>query len=195
MRVFIAVACPAALAAALDGVARRLPAARWRAVAPEARHMTLRFLGEQPSDLVDAAGRALAEVCRRTPAFTVQIRGVGAFPSARRPEVVWAGGGQEAERLSALAAALERDLVAAGIPPESRPFRAHITLARRRPGAAVALAAEDAAGLTAQYAQAPLGLLAVRAVTLFRSELHPAGARYTVVQQVALAPVGVDQVP
>jgi 2'-5' RNA ligase len=63
-----------------------------------------------------------------------------------------------------------------GRPPGGRPFRGHVTLARSRGNIPAALAA---AAVEAEWA--------VDAVCLVVSHLHPAGARYEVVQRF---PVG-----
>lgn len=120
---------------------------------------------------------------------------MGAFPDARRPEVVWAGFGAGSEGWMALASALEAELLSVGLPREPRPFAAHLTLARRRRATPAAGARTDVATLVARYGRTQMGDLAARSVTLFQSELGPGGARYTVLEQVPLAPAAVGRVP
>lgn len=101
---------------------------RW--VRVEGLHLTLRFLGptlDERRPAVEAAIRAAAAGARP---FPVRISGGGAFPSPARPRVLWLGVSAGAEQLTALAEALEAGLEAAGWPPEERPFRPHLTLAR-----------------------------------------------------------------
>lgn len=142
-------------------------------------HVTLKFLGQIDEARLPAVSDALG-VTSRAVRFELDVRGLGAFPSAARPRVVWAGL-DRAQPLAALAAEVDGALAGLGFPRESRPFAAHVTLGRvreprRQPALADALAhAVD------------LGRLPVTAVSLMRSELHPRGARYTELTRVTLA--------
>ena len=62
--------------------------------------------------------------------FPVTIQGVGAF-GGRDPRVLWAGV-EAGEPLDALYRANERAARAAGLEPEGRAFKPHVTLARMR---------------------------------------------------------------
>jgi RNA 2',3'-cyclic 3'-phosphodiesterase len=98
--------------------------------APE--HLTLRFLGDtDPADL-DRIAAALAAAFRDRPAFEFTLAGIGAFPSPRRPRVVWIGVTDGADELRALAARLADALASVGVPPEPEPFVPHVTLFRVR---------------------------------------------------------------
>src|SRR5579862_8803163 len=96
--------------------------------------MTLSFLGEVlPERLADVEDAARRSVSGMT-AFNVSLEGIGAFPDERRPQVIWAGVSQGADALSCLAARLKGELSDAGFPQEERPWKAHLTLARSKPG-------------------------------------------------------------
>ena len=60
------------------------------------------------------------------------MRGLGAFPSAGRARVLWAGLDDDPGAIAALAAAA-RDALAHEFPPETRAFSAHLTVARSDP--------------------------------------------------------------
>lgn len=143
-------------------------------------HITLKFLGQIDETRVPAVAEAIRAAAAPAAAFDVAVRGLGAFPTASRPRVVWAGL-DEARALGALAAEVDDALATLGIPRESRPFAAHVTLGRvreprRNPALAEALAR-----------RADFGRLPVARVSLMRSELHPRGARYTELAGVLLA--------
>lgn len=108
------------------GAPRWTPPTRW--------HLTLLFLGGVPADrvaeLVTAAGPAVAA----TPPATLRLAGAGRFGSRRRPQVFWAGLTGDGDALGALAARLSAAARGLGLPVEDRPFRAHLTLGRWRPG-------------------------------------------------------------
>jgi RNA 2',3'-cyclic 3'-phosphodiesterase len=91
MRVFVALdidnAVRAGLEQFLNGVRGFAPDARW--VSPESLHVTLKFIGEKPSEAVEDIKRALSAI----PAGTIEIsfRGYGFFPTSNAPRVFWIG--------------------------------------------------------------------------------------------------------
>jgi 2'-5' RNA ligase len=97
----------------------------------------------------------------------------------RRARVLCADLDDPDGRLAALQSAVAEGLAAAGLyTPETRPFRAHVTVARLRPRARPPRA----------VATAPEALeFAATAATLFASRLHPHGARYEALFRVPLA--------
>jgi len=113
--------------------------------------------------------------------FEVEIRGLGAFPAASRPRVLWAGA-PGSPAFTRLAEGVDHALVALGFAPEARGFTPHVTLGRvREPRRDVALTeALEAA------AARPFGALRVERLSLMRSDLSPRGARYTELAAVPL---------
>lgn len=102
-------------------------------------HLTLAFLGATLRERVPALSVALEQVARRHAGAPVTYAGVGAFPDARAPRVLWAGIREERPgELARLAADVARTLEPLGFPPERRAFHAHVTLARVRTGLCVA---------------------------------------------------------
>jgi 2'-5' RNA ligase len=112
---------------------REAPGApRW--TPPERWHLTLLFLGtvpaEQVEELVAAAGPAVAA----TPPMSLRLAGAGRFGTRRRPQVFWTGVTGDDAALRVLAARLAAVARRLGLRVEDRPFRAHLTLGRWRPG-------------------------------------------------------------
>jgi 2'-5' RNA ligase len=144
-------------------------------VAVENFHVTLKFLGEIDEARVAPVIEAFTAAVARHAPFTIDVGGLGAFPSATRARVLWAGIGAGAGALGALAATVETALAAIGFPREERAFSPHITLGRvRDPRRLPALAEALAAGAAARFGQ-----VKVDEVALMRSDLSPRGARYT----------------
>jgi 2'-5' RNA ligase len=162
--------------AALAAELRNLPdgdAVRW--VRPESLHVTLRFLGNVASAGVPAlVGRVEAALAGASPC-RVALGALRAFPSARQPRVVVVELEPEAP-LAALAARIEAGVVAAGLAPERRRFRAHLTLGRVRSRRLPALAQRAA----------DLGALDVAEVVLMKSDLGRDGSRYTPLARLPL---------
>lgn len=93
-------------------------------------HLTLKFLGEQPPERVDAIRAALDGVALRHKTFAMHVGGaVGAFPNFRRPRVVWMGVNAD-PRLELLHHDVEVACEGLGFELEGRAFRPHLTLAR-----------------------------------------------------------------
>ena len=107
------------------------PAGADRAGAGTRPHLTLRFLGEVAPELNGRISARLEEVAREVPPFSLRLEGVGAFPSAERPRVVWVGvtGGADAvvELARRVRQALEELLGA-----DREAFVPHLTLFRVR---------------------------------------------------------------
>jgi RNA 2',3'-cyclic 3'-phosphodiesterase len=173
LRLFIAVSLPAPERARIRATAERLeatfPDARW--TAEEALHVTVRFLGAVESDRLGDVTAALDAVARRHGGFAMTIGGPGAFPDARRPQILWLGV-NDGGALARVAASLDRSLRPLGFAAEGRPFTPHVTLARRRRGAAPAM---RRGGLPACDFRATVQ---VTTLDLMRSHTDRGGARY-----------------
>ena len=139
MRLFVAVVPPdAALAELEDAVAplrAAAPELRWTGIA--SWHLTLAFLGEVREEVLADLQVRLERAARRHPPQRLAIAGGGAFPSARRAQVLWAGFTADDTALGALADSVAAGARRAGAAPPGahNRFRAHLTLARcREPG-------------------------------------------------------------
>ena len=188
MRLFVAVTLDDAVRQAAAAVmaecrarARRLaPAARITWVAAERLHVTVRFIGAADEDRVAAIRTALMPPVPQS-AFECDIAGIGTFPGHGKPQVVWAGIDDRRAGLVALEREVSRRLDAAGVAPEPRPYRPHVTIGRVR----------DAAGLRGDrwlegMTSIPLGRITVSSVTLFESRLSPRGPAYVPLLDTAL---------
>ncbi|MYE31644.1 MAG: RNA 2',3'-cyclic phosphodiesterase, partial [Chloroflexi bacterium] len=103
----------------------------------------------------------------------------GTFGSAARTSVVWLGLGGDVDALRALAGRVETAVEAAGLPPERRELRPHVTLARVRQRASTAQRRALAAAVGALDAPGPHPYRAVE-VVLVRSHLGAGQPRYEV---------------
>lgn len=184
MRLFVAVsvgeevrAAAARAHAVIEGALQQLrgPVPRLVWVLPPSLHLTLKFLGEQPDARVPGFLEAIQDPYPVAP-FTVTWRGLGAFPSRRRPRVLWLGVTDGAGELGQLEVEVARrcgTLMPGEATEDAKPFHPHLTLARLKvEGAAVdwprLLEAGDVGGVTS----------VVEHVSLFRSRGLPGGAGY-----------------
>jgi len=132
VRVFVAVFPPPEVQEALIEAARALPTDAFRLTAPERIHLTLKFLGEVPSEDLPRITSALGRAGRQGEPFDATVSGFGAFPSTRRARILWAGIGAGAEGFGALSRAVEDVLEPEGFVREDKPFVPHLTLGRAR---------------------------------------------------------------
>ena len=146
-------------------------------------HLTVRFLGITPVERLGVVGAAVAAVAAAQPPFGVSIQGAGAFPNVRRPRALWLGVEDGATELAALSRATNAELAAAGWPPDDRPFRAHLTLARSD---GVRAGPATAAALIAASAAFRVSFTADRLV-LFESRTGGGPARYEALEEHPLA--------
>jgi len=185
-RTFIALMIPSDWADYLGAISREL-ASKMRGlswVRPENLHVTLRFLGDLDDPGVQ---RVCDSVVRETGAVMApraRLGPIGAFPSLSRPRVVWVGLAEGEEAVSAVARTVNDALGRAGFGAPEKPFRPHLTLARVRESARGLEALRD----TLLPPSPPAALL--DRICVMKSELHPAGARYTALTEVRLRPPG-----
>jgi RNA 2',3'-cyclic 3'-phosphodiesterase len=183
MRVFVAVALEAALRKVVAELPPHLNSAgvfRW--VPTGNLHLTLKFLGEIAEERVPRVVGAAQEVAGRATPFPITLGGVGAFPSPKRPQVVWVGVAQGADRLSELARDLDVTLYRVEFPKDSRPFRPHLTIARAKQAGSL----PDLSGPLRRLREMVVGAQTVDALLVMQSALNPGGAIYRPVQEVRL---------
>jgi 2'-5' RNA ligase len=172
MRLFIAIDLPEPVKDQLQGLRMSLSGASW--TRREALHLTLQFLGDGiPDSRLDDIQQALHTV--DASAFSLCLSGVGQFPGGRKPaRILWAGV-DAPPALAELVAQVHRAMNAIGFPPDARPFSPHITLARlRTPAPPAALKAFFAHNAPFETTPFP-----VTGITLYASQLTPAGPLYT----------------
>ena len=119
VRTFIAVTLSKGVKARLKTLQENLSGeatgVRW--APPENFHLTLLFLGEVERLDVVPICRAVAARAKKHSPFSYDIEGLGAFPNARRPKVLWAGVTEGAEELKAIHDDLEEGCSDWELPP------------------------------------------------------------------------------
>ncbi len=174
----------------LEGVEGFAPDARW--MRPESLHITLKFIGEQAPEQVEAITKGLRQVENRV--LEIRIGGYGFFPTVKAARVFWTGvhAGAELHEFSKTIDATTAEL---GIPREDRPYSPHLTLARAGsrsgfpkqqksdgPNRVFATLEKRLAAM----GELDFGGMMAREFILYRSRLSPAGSKYTKLERFAL---------
>ena len=155
---------------------------RW--VPAENLHLTIWFLGEvsetRATSILEALGPPVPE-----PPFALHFAGLGTFPPSGAPRVVWMGVAEGLPALARLNEEVGRRLAPWGFTAESRPYSAHLTLARVRdaPSPAVRKVLREAIARST----ADAGGCRIDHLTVFRSRTSPSGARYEPLLRVPLS--------
>lgn len=114
-----------------DATQAAVAAAAGRAIAPESLHMTLAFLGNVAAvrigELADL-GRTVAAAWNGHAPLVLSFERLAYWPQS---QILCAQECEERAGAAALAAALKRAATEAGFAPDLKPFRAHVTVARK----------------------------------------------------------------
>jgi len=156
---------------------------RW--VSASNMHLTLKFLGDTTSSYLDFLKQLLIHEADAHPQFDLQLGGLGAFPTPRRPRLLWIGIHAPADLVS-LQKGIEAGAVRLGYEQEERAFSPHLTIGRVRqninpPELQKVRTALD----TIQLGN--ISVVRVDSIHLFKSDLHPGGSIYTKLFSVPLS--------
>ena len=193
IRAFIAVPLPVPLLGRLADLQRRLeeemPRRSMRWVRAKGIHLTLKFLGDTPTERLPDIEQALAAVARNAPACRFTVARLGCFPNPQRPRVVWVGVEEPTGRLAGLRDAIEEVMAPVGYEPEGRAFSPHLTLGRVR-GRASQHDVTKIGEVVTRTSVGTLGEVSSGRVALIRSILKPTGAEYATVKAFQLRETG-----
>jgi 2'-5' RNA ligase len=189
IRAFVAVVLDEGVRSAVAATIERLrplgSAVAW--VPPRNLHVTLHFLGDQSEERLAEAEAALADAAAGSAPLDVTFHGIGAFPGLERPRILWVGLAHGALEVRRLQVRVTDALAVRGFGKEERAWHPHLTIGRvhderrwrRETGPPLR-------GALAQAATTTFGTQRVAEVALMRSELSPAGARYTLRRALSL---------
>ncbi len=180
IRSFIAVDIPEGIVASLRPIRYDLSslAPNLRMVDEENLHFTLKFLGNIGREMIGTIGGCMKST-RSLLGFDIKVRGLGAFPSAGRARVVWAGVSEGREKMIKLTEALDSTLSGLKFKKEKGNIP-HLTVARagrgsRRP---------DLSKFIEATREREIGNMHVDSIKLKRSKLTPQGPIYNDILEV-----------
>jgi 2'-5' RNA ligase len=188
LRLFVAIPMPEAVRNEITGVQQELQrlvshdAVRW--MKPEQFHLTLRFLGDVPVERVAALQEAVNAVCLGSSALRLRAQGVGFFPNARSPRVIWAGVNDGEGRLVDLQKKIEAAVQPFAEGPSSENFAGHVTVGRVK--FLKRLEIEKLAAHAQAVKDRLLGEWTANEIEIVQSRLSPAGAQHSLLSALRL---------
>lgn len=168
IRLFVAIDLPEEVRQRLALLSGGIPGARW--VPPQAYHVTLRFIGEVAEDVAEDIHVALAAF--RAPAFDLILSGVGTFSQGHRVHTLYLGV-DRSPPLQYLHDKIEHTITRLGLPPDTRKFAPHLTLAKLKNATP-----DKVREFITAHNLFRLDPFPVRRFTLFSSHLGRSGAAY-----------------
>ena len=184
IRSFLAIELPKLILKKIEEVQRDLRSTRAdvRWVNPEKIHLTLKFFGNIEESRIDPIFKSIEEPIRNTPPYSIEVKGVGAFPQLRNPRVIWIGLVNGKEILTSFQKQIETQLEKIGFQTENRPFHPHLTLGRMKSSRGK----EEMVGRMEKHREEEFGDFQVERVILFKSDLKPSGPVYTLLREMKL---------
>lgn len=168
-RFFAAIDLPSSVKNLLENLDPGIRGLRW--VPRQQMHLTLSFLDFVPQESEEHLKEKLGDVF--VPPFFLPVQGIGVFSRKGRPSVVWTGVGNAHPHLFVLHRRIQDAVLAAGLEPDLKPFRPHITIGRARGVSAATLRP-----FLRRNEDADFGLLHVAGFTLYSSVLSREGAMH-----------------
>jgi 2'-5' RNA ligase len=187
VRAFIAIELPAEIKRSLGELENRFKSRNYRAkwVTAESIHLTLKFLGGISVDSISDVTHVIEKAAAGTPCFRLAVSGLGVFPNLQRVQIVWAGVTGELDELSRLQKRIDAGLESLRFIPESRPFTAHLTIARIRDEASPT--ERQSIGQLVAKTGFEGGEFNVESVSLMKSQLTREGPIYSRLASIAIS--------
>jgi 2'-5' RNA ligase len=181
LRAFIAIEIPEPILELISqqtsALRRACPYSLVRWIPNQNIHLTLKFLGDSPSQKLEELAQQLVVEIQRHRQFSLTVKGIGVFPNNRRPRIVWIGI-ENQPALIEVFRSIESTAAGVGYTPEERSFSPHLTIGRVRPR--VTREELQKIGKTVTEMNiGPLGNVPVESIHIIRSELKQTGAVYT----------------
>ena len=184
IRTFIAFDIPEHVLTAIGKIQETLKSYKFNIkwVRPESIHLTLKFLGNIDPAAVEPIESALRATVESYAPIAIQAKGLGVFPGLNRPRVLWIGITGQIDRLIELQRTLDINLGKIGFTRDKRPFKGHLTLGRAKGR----IDANRMRTLLTEHNEFEAEPFNAGSLILYKSDLHPTGAVYTKLLDVAL---------
>ncbi len=174
-RLFIAIELPEALKTELGYMVDQLTLIHGlKTVRRDQLHVTLAFLGDVDTDRITGINKTLEKVAKLASPLTLTAKSPAVYLDLSDFRGVWVSI-ETTQQLSNLANILRAKLINLGLHPDTKPFNAHITLARAKNRVNL----DELQKLLKDMSSPPLPVVTAKTITLFSSQLTSQGHIYT----------------
>jgi len=184
MRTFVSIEITDEIKARIEELADKLKLMltpiRW--VEKKNLHVTLKFIGWVKDEKVPSLIESIKTCAGGFGSFDVSFSGLGVFPSAKRPRVIWIGTTTGADRVKSLGECIESEVSKLGIREEEREFSPHLTIGRIKEKIDVK-ALND---FIESNKDIDLGSFTVDHVSMMKSTLRRSGPIYEEIEKIKL---------
>jgi len=150
-------------------------------VPAENLHLTLKFLGKTPEEMLAKINKKLLSAAKMHEKFYIHLFGAGVFPNMKQPRVVWLGM-KDAEDAIKLQKDIDGSMAELGFEKEDRAFKPHLTIGRIRSPKNKDILVRELTTLKEVY----FGKIEVKNIALMKSELKPSGAEHTMLSEILI---------
>lgn len=180
MRIFVAIKIPEKIRYRIPELTKTLKIDGVKWVKPENIHLTLKFLGEVNEKRLQEVQEVLENTVRKFPPFKINLKDIGAFPSMKRPSIIWIGVDKGKQEVISTINELETSLSKIGFEKEKREPHPHITIGRIKKARSGKWEARS------ETWDMGCEMWGVKEIYLIKSELRPEGPVYTDVESYKL---------
>ncbi|MFC1501283.1 RNA 2',3'-cyclic phosphodiesterase [Elusimicrobiota bacterium] len=131
MRVFIAINLPLEVRkkiASLSKSFKLMESAKW--INEDNLHLTLKFYGELSKQELEKINTLVPKALMDINPFEISFKNFGAFPSFKKPRILWLGVSEGSENLITIAENIEKYSAECGFKTEERKYHPHLTVGR-----------------------------------------------------------------
>jgi 2'-5' RNA ligase len=147
-------------------------------------HITLKFLGWVVDEKVDGMISSVADLAKGFGSIKMNFAGLGVFPNAKHPRVIWVGINEGSDKIKELAEKIDARLSSEGYrKEEEREFSPHLTIGRIKEK----IDAEPLGKFMEKNATTEFGGFTAEHISVMKSTLRRSGPIYEEIKQVRLS--------
>ncbi|MFX1297329.1 MAG: RNA 2',3'-cyclic phosphodiesterase [Promethearchaeota archaeon] len=152
--------------------------AKIKFVESENLHLTLKFLGNIESTLIDE----IYVIMKKIPfsSFSINLETVGSFPVSR-PRIIWIGISEGQDELTSIMKFLNHNLKDIGFKPEKRKPSVHLTIGRIKS----VKDRQSLLNIIQKWEKYSFGKMQIKSIQLKKSVLTPKGPIYTTLKEIS----------
>ena len=158
------------------------------AITDENVHITLKYLGNTNSQLIEKVMTATKKVAIISTPFNLEIGPPKKFPNSGNPRIIYADIEGDLKELKTLQYRLDQALLDLGYPLEGREYNPHLTLARLKTKKSSSFDLGELLNSLSDHLKNKINI-EISEVSLFESTLHPQGSIYNSVASIKLGPI------